>query len=354
MDGILDEATLEAVELHLEACQACRNELALLRAVSIAASEIEEVNPPASLRDSIREAVAAEKAASNQPCEEYLVALSSHVDGELSLTETAELMAHVKSCPACEKELQMLRNLSGAMTLVNEVDPPTDLRERIAAATTQAPRLKNLVARMLESLIPSKIGCAVAGTAAAVFVAYMAIGPSTPPEPIVAKVQTNQPHSDQVTTPEQAKIAEAVELEQTTVATPKAPSARQIASKPTHVVKAKEPKPIVNVAALREPYEPKKAEQHTHVPTIEERTVAVKPDEQPRLTADSRETIPAEVVVAEAPEATPSQPLKLRPQEASINHSERQERFMKNVQIEVERRQKPDDYAKLDIIKITK
>lgn len=350
LDGILDEATLEAVEHHLDVCHACRQELEMLKVLTLAASEIEEVTPPASLKDSIREAVAAETAASSAPCEEYLVALSTYADGELSLAETAELMGHLKSCPACVKELQMLRSLTGTMTLVDELEPPADLRERIAAATTKAPTLKTLVSRVLESLVPSRLGYAAAGTlAAAAIIAYMTIGPSAPPEPIVAKVQPSQPHGSQPNVSETPMAAESAHPEEPAVVAEVAPPAQPAASEPADEVAVEGPRPM-RVAVAREPREPRPVVRRTHVPTIEERTVLAKVEEQPKPAAEQAEMVAAEARVAE--EST-AQPTRIRLQEASLSQAERLERFTKDVKIEVQKRQKPDDYAKLDIITIT-
>lgn len=354
LDGILDEATLEAVEHHLYVCHACRKELEMLKTLTLAASEIEEVTPPAGLKDSIREAVAAETAAGSVPCEEYLVPLSAYADGELSLTETAELLGHLKSCPACAKELQVLRSLTGAMTTVGELEPPVDLRERIAAATTKAPALKSLVSRVLESLVPSRLGYAAAGAfAAAAIIAYMTIGPSAPPEPIVAKVQPNQPHESQPMVSETPTAAESAQPEQPVVIAEAAPPAESSANEPSGEIAVEGTRPV-RVVIAREPNDPRPLVRRTHVPTIEERTVLAKVEEQPKPASEQAEPVTAEARVAEVAEEAVTQPTRIRLQETTISQAEMLERFTKDVKIEVQKRQKPDDYAKLDIITITR
>lgn len=53
IDGAIDQRTVEQVEMHLAECSQCRAELASLRALIVAAQEVETLEPPPSLRASI-------------------------------------------------------------------------------------------------------------------------------------------------------------------------------------------------------------------------------------------------------------------------------------------------------------
>ena len=58
LDGVLDEATLEAIEAHLEVCEACRAELTALETVVGLTSDLSDVAPPAYLSFAIKDAIA--------------------------------------------------------------------------------------------------------------------------------------------------------------------------------------------------------------------------------------------------------------------------------------------------------
>lgn len=175
LDGALDEATLEAVEHHLEHCAECRKELLSLRAVVDLASVLLEVDPPATLSSAIKDAVSRERDA----CAEYLPILSEHIDGELSEELIPRLEAHLASCKSCEREYILLQHAVDAMDLVTEVDPPANLRNRIAAATTRrwASRVALIRDRAVSVLASPRLGWAAGLAAAAALVGFLAIQP---------------------------------------------------------------------------------------------------------------------------------------------------------------------------------
>jgi hypothetical protein len=53
LDEVLDEQSLERVEAHMSECDVCRKELSALRMLVEAAGEIEAIEPPTGLRESI-------------------------------------------------------------------------------------------------------------------------------------------------------------------------------------------------------------------------------------------------------------------------------------------------------------
>lgn len=74
-------------------------------------------------------------------CEEALVLLSGHLDGENSEEEEARLSAHLRQCPACRDLLAAFEAADqGILSLTEE--PPQTLREEILNAVRKEPRQK--------------------------------------------------------------------------------------------------------------------------------------------------------------------------------------------------------------------
>ena len=64
-------------------------------------------------------------------CEHCREILSELLEGELTPTAEAEASAHLSACPACARELAELRTLVSALHALPDVDPPSDLRDRL-------------------------------------------------------------------------------------------------------------------------------------------------------------------------------------------------------------------------------
>lgn len=165
LDGVVDEATLEAIEAHLELCEECRAELVALESVVDLASGLSDVAPPAYLGSAIRNAIAKEREAAGE-CGKYAVMLSEYIDGMLDAEDERELEAHIAACGDCAEELEMLRATVASMAMVAEVDPPASLRGRIAAATTGTKR--TIIQRLGDVFQAPRVGWAAAAAAAAV------------------------------------------------------------------------------------------------------------------------------------------------------------------------------------------
>lgn len=133
LDGVMDEATLEAVEAHLMRCADCRKELEALRVTVSLTSCIGDVESPACLASVIKETIEQETAGS---CAPYLAMFSEYIDGELSAKDKSDLEAHITICGSCEHELKIVKATVASVALAREIDPPAALRDRIAAATT--------------------------------------------------------------------------------------------------------------------------------------------------------------------------------------------------------------------------
>ena len=77
-------------------------------------------------------------------CEDALVLLSGHLDGENSEEEEARLSAHLRQCPACRELLAAFQAADqGILSLAEE--PPQALRQEILDAAYKEPRLKRRV-----------------------------------------------------------------------------------------------------------------------------------------------------------------------------------------------------------------
>jgi anti-sigma factor RsiW len=135
MDGVLDEATLETIEAHLESCAGCREELDALRSTLGLTSILHDVDPPASLSSSIKDAVAKERETTGS-CAYYLVMMSEYIDDELQAEDAAELESHIALCDHCTKELTALRATVASAAMLVDVAPPAVLREQISSVTT--------------------------------------------------------------------------------------------------------------------------------------------------------------------------------------------------------------------------
>lgn len=177
LDGVLDEATLEAIEAHLEVCEACRAELTALETVVGLTSDLSDVAPPAYLSFAIKDAIAKEQEAAGA-CGKYAVMLSEYIDNMLEAEDERELKAHLAACSNCAKELEMLRATVASMAMVAEVDPPASLRSRIAAATTGTKRtsvLQTIIQQLGYVFQTPRVGWAVAATAAVVAGIWLAL-----------------------------------------------------------------------------------------------------------------------------------------------------------------------------------
>lgn len=220
IDGVLDEGTLEEIESHLNSCDDCRIEFKAMKAIVAITGEIEEVEPPAALNAAIKQNV---KKARFPVCTEVLQVLSEYVDGRLPDTKAARVRMHISVCPKCEEEMEMLERTVGAVASVGQIEPPSDLRSRIAYATTlkESGVLSGVLARIVEGLRPRRLGWAAAGVTAAAAIAgimmsqpqrseapRMAVKPAPSPAREISErtpiIETEKPQKVAVVAPESA------------------------------------------------------------------------------------------------------------------------------------------------------
>lgn len=111
--------------------------------------------------------------------------LSAYVDGELSKSDLIDVELHLSSCAECRAELAALKMLVRATVKLEEVDPPSSLRSRIAAATTQRRKVDRWAAVVQRVVSVRRIAWAgaIAGAAAAA-VLFIGLGNVGVDEPI--------------------------------------------------------------------------------------------------------------------------------------------------------------------------
>ena len=186
IDAELDERTLEEIEVHLSGCEQCRDELAALRMLVSCAGDIEEVESPVDLKQRIFEAVE-ETPAMAHACSEIRELLSAYVDGELIGEQAASVSAHVNECKECAKELHALQTIAGSARSLESVNPPANIRSRIAAATRESRSSVGFLEwlRGAISVRPARwaAGAAAAGVLAAAVLIGLPEAPNQPTKP---------------------------------------------------------------------------------------------------------------------------------------------------------------------------
>lgn len=134
LDGELSKAERESVEWHLQECERCRSELRELESVKSFARQVEEVQPPISLRERIMARVAKE-----QECEVVRPLLTLYADGDISEAEKEKVEEHIAMCGDCKEELEGEKKLQELLHSLPEVEAPRYLRQRIYAAIERRP-----------------------------------------------------------------------------------------------------------------------------------------------------------------------------------------------------------------------
>jgi len=129
LDGELTGGEMREVKAHLAVCDACRQALSEMRAVSGALAG-EEVEPPEGFRASIMKRIE-----SAEGCREVADLLPLAADGGLDPSAEDRVEAHVAECPACRVGLRRYQALLGCVKSLEPQLPPESLRKNIIAAT---------------------------------------------------------------------------------------------------------------------------------------------------------------------------------------------------------------------------
>lgn len=119
--------------------------------------------------------------------------ISEYVDGMLTGHTVEAIEAHVSGCAECAKEVAVLKAIVHEAGQVTALEPPTELRQRIAAATTSRPHATGAAVEWLVALVSARKAQWAAGAAAA---GVLAVGltfklPQMPQDP--APVAVTQP-----------------------------------------------------------------------------------------------------------------------------------------------------------------
>jgi anti-sigma factor (TIGR02949 family) len=193
VDRVVDEATLEMIESHLAGCTECSAELHALEAMQASLLTVAEVDPPTRLSYSIREAISREEQSVPAECDHVMAMLSEYVDGELATDDVLTVRSHVEACESCAHELSLTQSLIHAAGSVT-VEPPTELRSRIMAATVEsATPFQKLTERVVTALRPAR-AVLVGATAVAAAAAFLMVGrPSNQPSGVGSEKIANNP-----------------------------------------------------------------------------------------------------------------------------------------------------------------
>ncbi len=290
VDGMLDESTFEAVESHIQECPSCAAELELLKKMIAATAEIEEIEPPADLHLSIKQAVSA---AAREECERVEMLLSGFADGVLDEEETLFVQKHLAECLDCSYQLSALTGTMDLVRSAEEVNPPQNLRTRIYAAIKSLSE-QGAFERAISVLSVPNLRW-VAASAAALAVLTLAITPffkgpdenttAKKPVPIIVE-EKPMPQTVDVdklaTAPEPATtfnqneptkavtVASSVEKQKTTY------TRRKVRTEKQHTQIAATPKPIVKTTKSANGQLPTKASDAipsspAHIPTQAEK-----------------------------------------------------------------------------------
>lgn len=183
IDGELDERSAAEIASHVAECAECARELTAMQSLAVAAREIAFVEPSADIARRIREAVAAEQR-SGIGCSATLELASAYIDGELSPADSSRVESHTAVCGRCETELRAMAAIAQAASEIEPVEPPVDLRARIAAGVDAA-RSRSPLDRIAAALrSPGAVRWAAGAAASAVIVVAVIIATPWTPQPV--------------------------------------------------------------------------------------------------------------------------------------------------------------------------
>ena len=342
LDGELDTATADAVSAHLSKCADCLSELEQLKTIALLMQEVSEAEPPSALASSIMQAAAEDT--NSEDCGTCRAMLSPYIDGELSAAEESLVRIHLALCSSCSKEAAALSMLSSAVTSIEEAEPPSDLRERIAAVTT---RRKSILAS-IRSLFqqPSIISRRPVWTAAGVIALALGIWLISP-HAVQKTTDINiSPSSSSPKTYVLSETPKPAPEPKTSVSDNKTPERRTFTStsnrQRTHIALQKTTAP-----AVAAPHAPNIAE----LPTKEAETNKPEPPSETgsNVSAENNSTTVAETVEPSTP-TEQARPKLIKIVVQPVPKQEDLERIMREVKASAEMRYNESDKVKMDVI----
>ncbi len=286
VDGQLPTAEAEALAVHLQDCQRCRNVVRWLEAASLPLSALPRLATAEGLHAAAVEAAQAASPLAAVTCAATPELVSAYLDGELSDEETEALEAHIYACTEC----YLLYTSQAAMLRALRARPPetapVELKERILVAVGQPQP------RVIGRIGWRQVAAAVSAAAAAAALIFgLALQPSTQMEP-AGPVVAVAPQAE--TQPVQAEPVQ-----------PSAPTAE--ASKPT------QPSRLIQPASVRR--QPTPILLHSESPVTED----VEPVEVAVVAPETPDSGPALISVdhaalepvVRAPLARPNAPVEV-------------------------------------------
>ncbi|MFP3905162.1 MAG: zf-HC2 domain-containing protein [Armatimonadota bacterium] len=104
-------------------------------------------------------------------CKNIQKRLSAYVVGDLDTQTREEIETHLRSCPDCRHELQVLRRTEELLQPIQMTDPPAGMWEQIEGRLTPRPvRVRPTVPTWRRMLKPALAGVAIAAILLAVIV----------------------------------------------------------------------------------------------------------------------------------------------------------------------------------------
>jgi len=79
--------------------------------------------------------------------------ISAFIDNELPNDQRASLEAHLKTCPSCEREVEMLRQLGGLVGSIPEVTPSPAFVQATVSKAASLPRSARWSERFLDPVL---------------------------------------------------------------------------------------------------------------------------------------------------------------------------------------------------------
>ncbi len=186
IDGVLDAESRDLLASHLEHCPECRQTRAALLTVREVCAHA-ELPAPKGLRNAILDGIT-----TNAVCVQLRDILPLAVDNSLDEAQAELVYNHVKSCTTCSNDLAAYCTALSALHASASVEPPADLRERIANATyARRSALVNIAGIWKQWAMPLRSAAVIGGACTIILVAWSLINPQFRHTTTIANVSTS-------------------------------------------------------------------------------------------------------------------------------------------------------------------